>query len=46
MGKEAEVVAKGEQSILMDLCFSFVIQVGKDSSVLTQQTMDIPDKIV
>ena len=46
MGKKAEVVAKGEKRIFMDFVFPVVIKVGKDPSVLPQQTMDITYKII
>jgi len=46
MCKETEVIAKGKKSILMDLYFPFRIEIGKYSSVLSQQAMYIPHKIV
>ena len=46
MGKEVEIISKGKESILMDPCPPLSIKVGKYPSVLTQQTMNISDKIV
>ncbi len=46
MGEKAEVITQGKQGIFMNLPSPFVIQVGKDPSVLPQQAMDITYKIV
>jgi hypothetical protein len=46
MGEKAEVIAKCKKSILMDPGPLFVIQIGKYSSVLSQQAVNITDKIV
>jgi hypothetical protein len=46
MGKKAEVIPKGKQSIFVNFDFTFGIKIGKDSSVLSQQPVNIPDKIV
>jgi len=36
MGKEAEVIPQGKQSVLVDLMLSFIIKVGKYSPVFPQ----------
>lgn len=36
MGKKAEIIPQGKQGILMHLVSSFMIKVGKDTSVLSQ----------
>jgi hypothetical protein len=46
MGEKAEVIPEGEKRILMDPQFPVIIKVGQNSSVLTEQSMDITDKIV
>ena len=46
MGKKVEVIAKSKEGILMNPDPVFRIKVGKDSSVLSQQAMNIPDKVV
>ena len=46
MRKEAEVVAKREQGILMHLYLSLGIKVGENATVLPKQTMNIPNKII
>jgi hypothetical protein len=35
MGKEAEVVSKGKQSIFMNLNFALIVQIAKDPSVFS-----------
>jgi|APIni6443716594_1056825.scaffolds.fasta_scaffold506492_1 hypothetical protein len=46
MGKKIEVIAKSKEGILMNPYPVFRIQVSKDSSVLAQQAMNIPDIVV
>jgi hypothetical protein len=46
VGKKVEVIAKSKQGILMNPYPVFRIKVSKDSPVLSQQPMNIPDKIV
>jgi hypothetical protein len=36
MGKEAEIITKGEQGVLMNLQFTLVIKVGQDPSVFSE----------
>lgn len=36
MGKEAEIISKGEKSVLMNLQFTIVIKVGQDTSVFPE----------
>jgi hypothetical protein len=46
VGKKVEVIAKCKQGILMNPYPFFRIEVSKDSSVLSQQPMNIPDKVI
>jgi hypothetical protein len=46
VGKKAEVIAKGEQGILMNPYFFISIKIGKDPPVLSQQSMDISHEVV
>lgn len=46
MCKETEIIAQGKKGILMNTQFPFSIQIGKDTTVATEQTMYITHKIV
>jgi len=46
MSEKAEVIPEGEQGILMDPQFPFIIKVGQYPSVLPEQSVNVPDKIV
>jgi hypothetical protein len=46
VGKKTEIISKGKQGIFMNFEFILTTQVCKDPSVLSQQTMNIPYKIV
>ena len=46
MSKKAEVISQGIEGILMYCCLSFTCQICKNSSVLPEQTVYIPDKII
>ena len=46
MCEETEIIAEGKKGILMNTQFPFSIQIGKDTTVATEQTMYIPNKIV
>jgi len=46
MGKETEIITQSKKGVFMNPYFPFCIQVGKYSSVLAQQAVYIPDKIV
>ena len=46
MSKKIKVIAEGEKGIPVNLSFSFIVKVGKDSPVFSQQTMNISDIVV
>jgi len=46
MSKETEVITKGKQGILMDLDFTLRMEICKYPSVLSQQSVNISDKII
>jgi len=46
MCKETEVITKGKKDILMHFQFTIVVEISKYPSVLSQQPMNISDKIV
>jgi hypothetical protein len=46
MSEEAEVISKCEQGILMHLYLALGTQVGENATILPEQTMNIPNKII
>jgi hypothetical protein len=46
MSKEAEVVPKCKKSIFVNFSFPIVAEIGKDSPVLSQKSMNVTYKIV
>ena len=46
VGTKTEIVTQSKQSVFMDFYFALRVQVGKDSPVLAQQTVNISYKIV
>jgi hypothetical protein len=46
MGEEAEIISQGEQGVPVNPQPFFGIEIGKNASVLPQQTMYIPDEVI
>jgi hypothetical protein len=46
MGEKTEIISKGKKSIFVDFYLTIIVQVSKDASVFSEQTMNIPDKII